>query len=68
MDMGWAEYMAREEKANIAKYGDPDADKDAEGRCLVCLRNSEKQALIRRAQETNDDTEREVLLERVRNL
>lgn len=38
--------------------------RDAEGRCLTCLRFGEKQSLIERAQETNDKTERAVLLER----
>ena len=43
-------------------------ERDSEGRCSLCLRNGEKQALIRRAQDTNDKTERAVLLERARTL
>ncbi|KKM86480.1 hypothetical protein LCGC14_1278560 [marine sediment metagenome] len=42
--------------------------RDSEGRCLTCLRFGEKQELIRRAQDTNDKTERAVLLERARTL
>ena len=43
-------------------------ERDAEGRCLTCLRFGEKQELIRRAVETKDTTERAVLLERARTL
>jgi len=43
-------------------------ERDSEGRCLMCLRFGEKQSLLRRAQNTNDKTERAVLLERVRTL
>ena len=43
-------------------------ERDAEGRCLTCLRFGEKQDLVRRAVETNDKTERTVLLERARTL
>ena len=43
-------------------------ERDSEGRCLTCLRFGEKQELIRRAVETNDKTERTVLLERARTL
>ena len=43
-------------------------ERDAEGRCLTCLRFGEKQALLRRAQNTNDSMERAVLLERARIL
>ena len=42
--------------------------RDAAGRCLTCLRFGEKQALLRRAQNTNDSMERVVLLERARIL
>ncbi len=42
--------------------------RDSEGRCLTCLRFGEKQALLRRAQNTNDSMERAVLLERARTL
>ena len=43
-------------------------ERDAEGRCLTCLRFGEKQDLIRRAVATNDKTERDILLERARTL
>ncbi len=42
--------------------------RDEEGRCLTCLRFGEKQALLRRAQNTNDSMERAVLLEKARIL
>lgn len=43
-------------------------DRDDQGRCKACLRYGEKLSLIEKAQKTNDTTEREVLLERVRSL
>jgi hypothetical protein len=37
-------------------------ERDDKGRCLVCLRNAEKQRLIRRAQKASDPEESRILL------